>query len=146
MSAVNRATIELVKRFEGLFLKAYVCPAGVLTIGYGHTGKYVTKGLVISKEKADELLENDLEKFATGVSSLVKVSLNENQFGALVSFAFNVGIGAFGSSTLLKKLNAGNFSGAASEFARWNKAGGIVLGGLVSRREAEKELFLLDVE
>ena len=107
--------------YEGLRLSAYKCQAGVWTIGYGHT-KAVTKGDVITEEKAEELLLDDLSIFEKGVSSLVKVELNENQFSALVSLAFNIGLGNFQKSTLLRLINAGDFPSASKEFTRWSYA------------------------
>ena len=132
--------ISLIKEFEGLSLDAYLCSAGVLTIGYGHTGG-VQKGDRITEKKAEELLQDDLKKFENGVLRLVRVPLNQNQFDALVSFAFNLGVGNLGKSTLLRKLNDRDFKGAAAEFVRWNKAGGRELAGLTRRRNAEAELF-----
>lgn len=132
--------ISLIKEFEGLSLDAYMCSAGVLTIGYGHTGG-VQKGDRITEKKAEELLQDDLKKFENGVLRLVRVPLNQNQFDALVSFAFNLGVGNLGKSTLLRKLNDRDFKGAAAEFVRWNKAGGRELDGLTRRRNAEAELF-----
>ena len=135
---------ELIKSFEGLELEAYLCPADIWTIGYGHTGD-VKEGDTITKAEAEDLLDKDLEKFRSGVNRCVKVPLNENQFGALVSFAYNVGIGSLQSSTLLKLLNAGDYDAAADQFPRWNKSGGKVLTGLTRRREAERAVFLTPV-
>ncbi|MGL5950139.1 MAG: lysozyme [Cetobacterium sp.] len=133
--------VNLIKKFEGLKLKAYKCPGGIWTIGYGTTSG-VTEGMIITEEKAEDLLKKDLVRFETAVKTVVRVKLNKNQFDALVSFSYNVGTGALQSSTLLKKLNQGDYKGASEEFMRWNKAGGKVLTGLIKRREAEKELFL----
>lgn len=133
--------LALIKKFEGCKLEAYICPAGVITIGYGHT-KTADKGMVIDQQEADRLLAYDLSEFERGVESLVQVDVTQNQFDALVSFAFNLGLGALAKSTLLKKVNARDVNGAAQEFLKWNKAGGKVLTGLVRRREAERELFL----
>ena len=135
---------ELIKSFEGLELEAYLCPADIWTIGYGHTGN-VKEGDSITKSEAESLLDKDLQTFRNGVKRLVKVPLNENQFGALVSFAYNLGLGSLQSSTLLKMLNAGDYTGAADQFLRWNKSGGKVLTGLVRRREAERAVFLTPV-
>lgn len=135
---------ELIKSFEGLELEAYLCPADVWTIGYGHTGN-VKEGDSVTKAEAEALLEKDLAVFRNGVTRAVKVPLNENQFGALVSFAYNLGIGSLQSSTLLKLLNAGDYAGAADQFLRWNKSKGKVLTGLVRRREAERAVFLTPV-
>lgn len=134
--------LDLIKSFEGLELKAYKDSVGVLTIGYGSTGSHVTVGKVITKQEADDLLKQDVVRFEKGVSDLVKVSLNQNQFDALVSFAFNLGLSNLKSSTLLKKLNASDYVGASKEFERWNKAAGKVLNGLTRRRIAERDLFL----
>ena len=145
-SIVNKATLDLIKSFEGLYLKSYICPAGVLTIGYGHTGKDVKAGMVITEEEAERLLLSDIEIFATGVNVLVKVPLNENQFGALTSFSFNVGLGAFEKSTLLKLLNRGWYDQVPAQMMRWNKAGGKELAGLTRRRSAEGSLFMRPVD
>lgn len=133
---------NLIKSFEGLRTKCYRCSANVLTIGYGHTGADVKEGMIITKEQAEQLLTKDLEKFEKGVSSCVKVTINQNQFDSLVSFAFNCGLGALQSSTLLKKLNAKNFLVAADEFLKWDKVNGKPLAGLTKRRQAERTLFL----
>lgn len=142
MYHTNDAGVSLIKSFEGCKLTSYKCPAGVWTVGYGHTGQFVKPGLSITQSEADELLLHDLDVFEAGVENAVGVELNDNQFSALVSFAYNVGIGNFRRSTLLKKLNKGDYAGAAEQFERWNRGGGKVLRGLVRRRKAEKELFL----
>lgn len=138
--------IELIKEFEGCRLTAYKCPAGVWTIGYGHTGtvdgKAIASGMTITAAKATELLRKDLATFEAAVNSYVTAPITQNMFDALVSFAFNCGAGALKGSTLLKKLNAKDYNGAAAEFARWNKAGGKVLAGLTRRRRMESILFL----
>ena len=134
--------IDLIKSFEGLSLKAYLCPAGVLTIGYGHTGSNVMPGQIISEEQAENLLRSDLNRFEVGILKSVSTSINQNQFDALVSLSFNIGLGAFRNSTLLRVLNEGNYEEAASNFLKWNKGGGRVLPGLVRRREAERQLFI----
>ena len=139
---ISQKGVDLIKSFEGLELKAYKDSVGVLTIGWGSTGSHVTVGMTITKEQAEKLLKKDLERFEKGVSDLVKVPLNQNQFDALVSFSFNLGLGSLKSSTLLKKLNSSDYSGAANEILRWNRAGNKVLAGLTRRRLAEKELFL----
>ena len=142
---INQKGVDLVKHFEGVRLTAYVDPVGILTIGYGHTGNDVTHGLTISEEKADQFLRADLEKAAAGVRRAVTVDLNSNQFSALTSFAFNVGIGGLRSSTLLRRLNAGDVRGASKEFSKWVKGTingrKISLPGLVRRRKAEQALF-----
>lgn len=132
--------LSIIKEFEGLRLKAYLCPAGIPTIGYGET-KGVKLGQTITAKQAEDMLVRRYDEFERQVLQLVKVPLTANQLGALVSFTYNVGVGAFAGSTLLKKLNAGDFAGAAQQFERWNKAGGKVLTGLVRRRAAEAALF-----
>jgi lysozyme len=144
MRKTNLAGIDLIKRYEGLRLKAYQCSAGVWTIGYGHT-KEVSEGMVISPATADAFLRDDLAVAESAVEK-VKVALNDNEFSALVAFVFNVGVGAFTQSTLLKKLNAEQFDAAADEFLRWNKSGGKALKGLARRRAAERALFLSEIE
>jgi lysozyme len=139
---ISQKGVNLVKKFEGLELKAYKDSVGVVTIGYGSTGPHVFMGQVITEAQAEALLIKDLSRFESGVTELVKVPLTQNQFDALVSFSFNLGLGNLKSSTLLKKLNAKDYLGASKEFERWNKAGGKVLNGLTRRRLAEKELFL----
>ena len=133
---------EVIKEAEGLRLEAYLCPAGVWTIGYGHTGPDVWPGLVITEKWAEQLLEEDLKRFEAYVSGYVRVDLTQDQFDALVSFTYNVGAEAFKNSTLLRKLNAGDYEGASKEFTRWNKSKGKVLPGLVKRREKERKLFV----
>lgn len=139
-----------IARREGTKLTAYQDSAGVWTIGVGHTSAAgapkVTKGMKISAWDADQILSRDLRAVEATVASAVKVSLNQNEFDALVSFVFNVGGGAFKGSTLLRKLNAGDRVGAADQFLVWNKItrGGkkVALAGLTSRREAERRQFL----
>lgn len=135
--------LNLIKEFEGCRLEAYRDIANVLTIGYGHTGPDVYAGQSITKAEAEKLLLKDLETFERGVSNLVKVPINQHQFDALVSFSFNVGLGALGSSTLLDLLNKNSsVSIVAAEFLRWNKVDGKPIEGLTRRRTAEKQLFL----
>jgi len=138
---ISKQGLELIKQFEGLRLKAYKCPAGIWTIGYGHT-KGVYPGMTITEELADKFLVDDIWYFERGVESLVAVPLTQGQFDALVSFAFNVGADGLGDSTLLKKLNSGDYAGAADEFPKWVYSRGKKLKGLVRRRAAERELFL----
>lgn len=133
--------INLIKKFEGCKLKAYLCPAKVWTIGYGST-EGVTEGMTISQEVAEYMLATDLIRFEKGVAALVTTKLNQPQFDALVCFSYNVGLGALKKSTLLKRINAGEMLPAAEEFLKWDKAGGKVLPGLTARRKAERELFL----
>lgn len=148
MRKVNKAGLSLIKSFEGLYLKPYLCPAKVPTIGYGTirypNGKPVTlKDPEITENNAEEYLEHEINEKASGVDALVKVNISENEFAALVSFAYNVGIGALQKSTLLKLLNNNSDKAkVAEEFLKWNRAGGKVLSGLTRRRQAEKALFL----
>lgn len=137
----SEAGMALMEASEGLELTAYKCPAGVWTIGYGHTGADVYEGLTIDLDKAQQLLRADIRFAEMGVKTYAKVELTQGQYDALVDFAFNLGIGALRSSTLLKKLNSGDYYGASKEFARWNQAGGKVLSGLTRRRLAEEGLF-----
>lgn len=132
--------LALIRRFEGLRLLAYKCPAGIPTIGYGRT-EGVKMGQSITKERAEELLLEDVAACEAAVDRLVKVPLAHGQFDALVDFAFNLGAGRLEESTLLRLLNARNYSAAAAEFDRWTRAGGQVLPGLVRRRAAERALF-----
>lgn len=138
--------ISLIKQFEGCKLTAYQDSVGVWTIGYGWTqpvdGKPIRAGMTIKQEAAERLLKTGLVSYESDVSRLVKVGLTQGQFDALVSFTYNLGSRSLSTSTLLRKLNAGDYAGAADEFLRWNKAGGKVLNGLTRRREAERALFL----
>ncbi|WP_165464241.1 lysozyme [Enterobacter cloacae] len=138
--------IALIKQFEGCKLTAYQDSVGVWTIGYGWTqpvdGKPIRAGMTIKQETAERLLKTGLVSYESDVSRLVKVGLNQGQFDALVSFTYNLGARSLSTSTLLRKLNAGDYAGAAEEFLRWNKAGGKVLNGLTRRRGAERALFL----
>ncbi|KJM49097.1 muraminidase [Enterobacter roggenkampii] len=138
--------IALIKQFEGCKLTAYQDSVGVWTIGYGWTqpvdGKPIRAGMTIKQEIAERLLKTGLVSYESDVSRLVKVGLSQGQFDALVSFTYNLGARSLSTSTLLRKLNAGDYAGAADEFLRWNKAGGKVLNGLTRRREAERALFL----
>jgi lysozyme len=145
---VNRETIEHVKRWEGLRLTAYPDPGSAngepYTVGYGHTSDghmKVYRGLTITPAQAEAALEYDLNETAAAVEELVKVDLSDNQFGALVSFAFNVGVNAFRKSTLLKRLNKGEYEAVPGEMARWNKNDGKVMKGLINRRAAEAGLW-----
>lgn len=161
----NRA-IDLIKHFESLHdgdlsvigLQPRQCPAGIWTIGYGralrsHDGKRFLKGEAdkaqayerfpsLTEQQAAKLLAFDLEKFELDVKRFVKVEINENQLGALTSFAYNLGSNALKESTLLRKLNAHDYHGASLEFRRWTKADGVELRGLIRRRNNEKRLFL----
>jgi len=148
MSISYEPALSLIKKYEGLRLKVYKCPAGLDTIGYGHvildTEKDLYKGITV--KQADELLSTDIKRFAIGVIKLVKVPVTDNMINALVSFSFNVGLGSLKASTLLKKVNSRKFEEASNEFLKWNKAkvkGKLtVLIGLDRRRKEERELFL----
>ncbi|MFX2484984.1 lysozyme [Serratia marcescens] len=143
---ISKNGIELIKRFEGLELKAYQDSVGVWTIGYGWTqtvdGKKIAPGMRIDQATADRLLKCGVVQYEQGVNQLVKVKITQGQFDALVSFAYNLGLRSLSTSTLLQKLNAGDKQGAADQFGRWVNAGGKRLDGLVSRRAAEREMFL----
>lgn len=132
--------IELVKAFEGYRAEAYLCPAGVWTIGYGTTAG-VKRGQTTTKAEALKMLETDLVKFEKTVNSLVKVKLTQDQFDALVAFVYNVGPGNFRGSTLLSLLNQGNYGAVPAQMLRWNRSNGRVLAGLTRRRKAEGDLF-----
>ena len=132
--------LALIKRFEGCRLKAYKCSAGVLTIGYGHTGG-VTETDTITQDDANKLLQEDVAKFEEYVDDNVIVELNQGQFDALVAWTFNLGPGNLRESTMLKKLNEADYTSVPNEMKRWNKAGGKTLDGLIRRRNAEALLF-----
>ena len=136
---ISKRGIDLIKHFEGLRLEAYRCPADVPTIGYGHT-LGVKMGDRITQDQAEELLRKDLAIFERGVNKAVTALITQGQYDSLVSFAYNLGLGALLGSTLLRKLNAGE--DASGEFCRWVNAGGRRLDGLVRRREAERVLFV----
>ena len=142
-SAAGRKAIT---QREDNVLTAYKDSAGILTIGVGHTSAAgaprVTAGMKITAAQSDEILSRDLKTFEEGVRDAVRVPLGQNEFDALVSLAFNIGVGAFSGSTLVKKLNAGDRAGAAAQFGVWVNAGGKKLQGLVNRREAERKQFL----
>jgi lysozyme len=138
---INEKGLALVKRFEGLRLEAYRCPAGVLTIGYGSTGPHVKQGMCITEEEAEALLRKDLSRFESGVWQIAGAATGD-QFSAMVSLAFNIGLGAFATSTLVKRHKAGNHVGAANAFLMWNRAGKQILQGLIRRRESERKLYL----
>ena len=135
----------LIREFEGFVANAYLCPAKVWTIGIGTTiypnGTKIKKGDTCTLDQAHEYLAHDMIEFEKTVNDSVKVPLSQNQFDALVSLTYNIGSTAFKNSTLLKKLNAKDYAGAADQFLVWNKGGGKVLKGLVRRREAERALF-----
>lgn len=165
---INPATVDLVRKFEGIpdgnpstvNIDPYLDPVNIWTIGWGHAIRYQNRFLKgeadralvkslypqgITLEQAVAMLHGDLVSAGRDVASVVSAPVNDNQFGALTSFTFNLGVGNLGSSTLLKKLNLADYAGAADEFLRWVRAGGQVLPGLVKRRAAERELFLKPV-
>lgn len=136
---------DIVAEFEGFRADAYLCPAGVYTMGFGSTrdadGKPVKPGMRVSEAEARALLTRDLAGAAKAVDTLVAVPLAAHERAALISFVYNVGQGAFAASTMLRLLNDGDRDSAAAQFARWNKARGVVLNGLVRRRAAERAMF-----
>ena len=136
----GRDGVELIRHFEGCRFDAYLCPAGVWTIGYGHTAD-VKEGDSIDQEAAEAFLIEDLEKFEQAVMRLVEVPLTQQQFDALVSWTFNLGAGNLAESTLLRKLNNYQYAEVPEQMMRWVRAGGQVLEGLVRRRAAEAALF-----
>lgn len=147
---INKLGINLIKRWEGFEPKPYICPAGVPTIGYGATYYPNNNKSVkltdkpINESYATILLEDMLDRYERGVSRYVTSNINENQFSALVSFAYNCGLGALKSSTLLKRVNANpNDENISYQFSRWNKGGGRVLKGLTKRRIDEDKLYFL---
>ena len=147
---INKLGINLIKRWEGFEPKAYLCPAGVPTIGYGATYYPDSNNSVkltdkpINESYANILLEDMLHRYELGVTRYVTSNINENQFSALVSFAYNCGLGALKSSTLLKRINNDpNDPDISRQFNRWNKVGGRVLKGLTKRRIEEDKLYFL---
>ena len=137
---ISNKGLDIIKHFESLQLKAYKCSANVWTIGYGHT-KNVKEGDRISEDQANYFLMQDLYSVERAIIRHVKTEINQNQFDALCSLIFNIGITAFKDSTLLNKLNNNDFNGASNEFKRWNRVNGIVMRGLIRRRQAEQDLF-----
>jgi lysozyme len=136
----SKSGLTLTEQFEACRLTAYQDSTGIWTIGFGHTlGVY--PGQVITSDQASQYLLSDVQNAVNHVNSLVTVSLTQGEFDALVDFAFNCGCGAFASSTMLKLLNAGNYTGAAAQFDLWDKAGGQVVAGLLRRRESETQEF-----
>jgi lysozyme len=155
---ISKNGMDLIKKFEGVRLRPYRCPAGLWTIGVGSVMypeqlrmkmpermKFCLKPehfRDFTEEEVDELFRHDLARFERGVSRLINVELEQSKFDALVSFAFNVGLGNLQASTLRSKINRGDIDGAANEFPKWRRAGGKILKGLVRRRQAEQILFL----
>ncbi len=154
MRQLNAASLDLIREFEGLRLEAYLCPAGVLTIGYGHTSyagsPEVTEGMKVTEGEANAILERDMAKFCVGVLTILKHRPTDNQLGAFASLCMNIGLGAFKKSTAVKRFNTGDTDGAADAITMWNKATvngkKVKLHGLVRRREAERALFLTPQE
>ena len=153
---VSNKGIELVKRYEGVILHSYLCPKGILSVGWGHTGSDVTEGMVITEEEAENLLKKDLKKFEGILNFSLEhdnITLNQNQFDACISFIFNLGFSAFIFSTLYEKLKQGDYAGASAEFPKWvyitktdpetGERFKIKLKGLEARRKSEQELFNL---
>lgn len=140
---INARGLRLVASFEGLKLHAYrATPAEpYLTIGYGHYGRDVKPGMTITPGRAVQLLKRDLQTAERAVEKSVKVGLSSNRFSALVSFVFNVGAGAFASSSLVRRLNRGEYGAVPRELGKWVRAGGRVYSGLVRRRDAEAALY-----
>lgn len=142
--------ISLIKEFEGFSSLPYRCPAGIWTIGYGST-RYANGTPVsssdcsITEDEASAIVCNTLKEYEGAVNRYVTITLSQNQFDALVDFSYNAGAQNLRTSTLLKKLNAGDYQGAAEEFGKWVNGGGKRLPGLVKRRAAERELFLKEV-
>lgn len=148
--SVNKATLDLIKQFEGCKLTAYQDIVGVWTIGYGTTamadvGIVPAKGMTITQDRAEDLLRLGVDKFAATVDALITAKVNQNQRGAVICLSYNIGPTALAKSTVLRELNAGNYDKAAAAFQMWNKAGGVVSKGLVRRREAERQLFMTPV-
>jgi lysozyme len=132
--------LHLTEQFEGCKLAAYPDSVGVPTIGYGHT-RNVSLGMTCTQEQAEQWLQEDIQSAADAVNRLVTVELTQQEFDALVDFTFNLGAGNLQSSTLLRLLNSGDYTGAAGEFDKWDRAGGQVLAGLLRRRQAEADMF-----
>lgn len=146
---ISKAGLDLLKVYEqgphgGFARKAYKCSGGVWTIAWGHT-RGVKEGDTCTAEQADAYLLDDVAFAEGAVNRLVEVPLTQPQFDALVCLVFNIGAGAFAGSTLLRLLNAGDYTGAANQFPRWNKSKGVILNGLVARRADEKALFLTGI-
>jgi lysozyme len=138
---VSQRGIDLIKKFEGFSSTPYLCPAKVSTIGYGHTQGVLLTDPPITIADGEDLLRNDLQSFEAEVLRLVRVSLSQSEFDALVSFVFNIGTYNFAKSTVLRRLNKGLRKEAGEAMLWWNKAGSVVLPGLIKRRQAEKDLY-----
>tara|TARA_R110002074_G_scaffold365865_2_gene539667 strand:- start:876 stop:1427 length:552 start_codon:yes stop_codon:yes gene_type:complete len=137
---ISQEGLALIKKFEGCELEAYLCPAGVWTIGYGHT-KDVKEGDKINKDEADYLLQEEMIEYESYINDMVDVDLNQSQYDSLCAWVYNLGPSNLGSSTMLRVLNEGKYDEVPQQMKRWNKANGEVLDGLIRRREAEALLF-----
>ncbi len=137
---ISKEGLSLIKKFEGCELEAYLCPAGVWTIGYGHT-KDVKEGDKINRDEADYLLQEEMIEYESYINDFVEVPLEQNQFDALCSWVYNLGPTNLKNSTMLRVLNEEKYTDVPQEIKRWNKAGGEVLDGLIKRREAEAKMF-----
>jgi|TARA_R100001440_G_scaffold42429_1_gene62157 lysozyme len=137
---ISKEGLSLIKKFEGCELEAYLCPAGVWTIGYGHT-KDVKEGDKINRDEADYLLQEEMIEYESYINDFVEVPLEQNQFDALCSWVYNLGPTNLKNSTMLRVLNEEKYADVPQEIKRWNKAGGEVLDGLIKRREAEAKMF-----
>lgn len=145
MEAIDYA-LQLIKRWEGCHLAAYPDPGtggDPWTIGWGSTGPGITRGVKWTQAQADARLDEDVRRFMGGVTARLKQPASPSELGAMTSLAYNIGIGAFGRSTLLRQFNAGNKKGAAEQFGVWRRAGGRVMQGLVNRRADERRVFEL---
>ncbi len=138
----DAAGLSFTEKEESCALVAYQDPRGIWTIGYGHTGPEVVQGLTITQQQANDYLSQDIQTSSDAVNRLVAVKITQGEFDALVDFVYNVGVGAFENSTLLRMLNAGDFAGAADQLLRWDYAGRVVLAGLLNRRILERQEFL----
>lgn len=138
---VSEKGLDLIRKFEGLRLESYRCPANVLTVGYGHTGPDVQEGMTITEEQANDLLWRDVRVAERCVNGAVTVPLTQGEFDALCSFVYSVGCARFRNSSLLRRLLDSDYDRAADEILRWVYADGKKLNGLLARREAEKERF-----
>ena len=142
---LSQRGIDFIKQFEGYSEKAYPDPAtggAPYTAGYGHTGSDVKPGMTVTQAMADAWFDKDVEKFESGVSALLTAPTTQPQFDAMVSLAYNIGLGNFGKSTLLKKHNAKCYQCAAGQFPLWNRAAGKVMNGLTRRRNAERDVYM----
>jgi lysozyme len=142
MNTLGSAGENLIKSFETLKLVAYLDQRGRWTCGWGHTGPDVVEGTTCTPEQAEEWFQQDTQAAVNGVDESIQTNVTQNQFDALVSFTFNVGVGAEGHSTMVKLINARNFAGAAAQFPLWDHVDGVPNAGLLCRRQAEQALFL----